>query len=352
MLRYMTAGESHGKYLVAILEGMVAGLKVNPSLIDAQLKRRQSGYGRGGRMAIESDRVEIVSGLRKGVTIGSPITLLIANKDHSIDRLAPVTCVRPGHADLAASMKYDFNDARSALERASARETAARTALGTLCRIFLAHAGISLRSRVVMIGGIEVRQDNRRLVRERIDTARHSGDTLGGVFEIEATGLIAGLGSSVAADRKLDARLCGALMSIQAIKGVEVGIGFIAAREPGSHVHDAIFYDTRKGFYRTTNNAGGIEGGISNGEPLMVRCAMKPISTLMKPLASVDIRTKKPHKAAAERSDICAVEAAAVVAEAVTAFELANAFLEKFGGDSLSETLRNFKAYRKQIKKF
>lgn len=352
MLRYMTAGESHGECLVAILEGMVSGLEVKGALIDAELRRRQQGYGRGKRMSIELDEARILSGLRKGVTIGSPISILIENKDFSIDRLGAVTCVRPGHADLAGCMKYDSKDARDILERSSARETASRTAIGAVCKIFLSKLGIRVRSRIVMIGGLVAGSENNKTVIERIDTARKKGDTLGGVFEVIAIGVPCGLGDFTSPDKRLGARLAGGLMSIQAIKGVEIGMGFSAAGKFGSDVHDAIFYDKKKGFYRKTNNAGGIEGGVSNGEPIVLRCAMKPISTLMNPLASVDIRTKRPMKAATERSDICAVPSAAVVGEAVVAFELANAALEKFGGDSLRETLRNFEGYLKQLKKF
>ena len=352
MLRYMTAGESHGKCLTAILEGMVAGLKVEDSLINQELKRRQKGYGRGKRMSVESDKAHILAGLRKGITIGSPICVMIENGDFSIDRLAAVTCPRPGHADLAGSLKYNFHDARNALERSSARETAARTAVGAICKTFLSKFNIKINSRVIMIGGLWVTGGDEDLVRGRVDTARQKGDTLGGIFEVIATGVPVGLGTFVSSDRRLDARLAGGLMSIQAIKGVEVGLGFRAAEELGSAVHDAVYYDKKRGFFRKTNNAGGIEGGISNGEPIILRCAMKPISTLMKPLDSVDLNTKRPKKASTERSDICAVWSAGVVGEAVAAFELANVMLEKFGGDSLAETRRNHDGYIKQLKKF
>jgi chorismate synthase len=352
MLRYLTAGESHGRCLIAILEGMVAGLKINGSFINDELKKRQQGYGRGRRMSIESDKAQILSGLRKGVTIGSPISIMIGNKDFSIDRLPSVVCPRPGHADLVGSLKYNFDDARNALERSSARETAARTAVGAVCRIFLSKFGIIIKSSVLMVGGIWTDTEGGQLIIERVETARKRGDTLGGVFEVISTGIPTGVGSFSQADRRLDARLAGSLMSIQAIKGVEVGLGFKSAGVFGSTVHDAIYYDKRKGFHRKTNNAGGIEGGVSNGEPVILRCAMKPISTLMEPLDSVNIKTKKQQKAACERSDICAVWAAAVVAEAVVAFELANAMLEKFGGDSLIETKRNFDGYLRQVKNF
>lgn len=352
MLRYLTAGESHGRCLTAILEGMVSGLKVDSSLINNELKRRKLGYGRGNRMSIESDKAQVLSGLRKDLTIGSPISILIENRDFSIDRLPAVICPRPGHADLVGCLKYNFNDARNALERSSARETAARTAVGAICRMFLSKFGIKVKSCIVMVGGVWADSEDDKLVIERIDTARKKGDTLGGIFEVVATGVPVGLGSFSSADRRLDARLAGSLMSIQAIKGVEAGLGFRSAEKYGSAVHDAIYHDRKRGFYRKTNNAGGIEGGVSNGEPIVLRCAIKPISTLMKPLDSVNIRTKRPQKASVERSDVCVVRSAAVVAEAVAAFELANAMLEKFGGDSLGETKRNFDGYIKQVRNF
>jgi len=353
MLHYVTAGESHGECLIAVLEGMVAGVKVATSFINAELKRRQQGYGRGKRMSMESDKAKIVSGLRKSVTTGSPISIIVANKDFCIDRLSPVTCPRPGHADLTGCLKYNFKDARNVLERSSARETAARTGIGAICKIFLSDFGVTIKSRVAMIGGITINSsDDNNFVMERIDTARKKGDTLGGIFEVVSTGVPVGLGAFSSSDKRLDGRLAGALMSIQAIKGVEFGMGFRMAEEPGSSVHDAIYYDKKKGFYRKTNNSGGIEGGISTGEPIAARCVMKPISTLMSPLDSVDLKTKKAKKAGVERSDTCAVSAAAVVAENVVAFELAEALLEKFGGDSLCETKRNFQGYIKQVKNF
>jgi chorismate synthase len=347
----MTAGESHGKCLIAILEGMVAGLRLDEPAINKELKRRQEGYGRGKRMAIESDKAKILSGLRRGVSIGSPISILIENKDSSIDKLPAVSCPRPGHADLAGCLKYGFDDARNVLERSSARETVARTAVGAVCRQLLSRFAITVKNSVLLVGGVLADKENTSLVRERIDTARRKGDTVGGIFEVVADGVPAGLGSHVSADRKLDGRLAGALMSIQAIKGVEVGLGFRAAELFGSEVHDAIHCRGKKSFYRETNNAGGIEGGISNGGPIAVRCAMKPISTLMRPLDSVNLKTGKRQAAACERSDVCAVWSAAVVAEAVMAFELAKAFLEKFGGDSLAETRRNYEGYIKQLKR-
>lgn len=350
MLRYLTAGESHGKCLTAILEGMVAGLSVDKNFIDNELSRRQAGFGRGGRMKIEKDKVEILSGIRKGQTIGSPISLMIENKDFKIDILPSVSCPRPGHADLAGALKYNRADIRDILERSSARETAARTATGAICKLLLKEFGIIVKSRVVMIGGIS--SDKDRLVEERIISAQKKGDTLGGIFEVSATGVPVGLGSFVQADKRLNSRLSGALMSIQATKGVEIGLGFESAKKFGSEVHDAIYYDKSKCFYRKTNNAGGIEGGVTNGQPILIRCAMKPISTLINPLASVDIRTKKPTKATVERSDVCAVEAAGVVGEAVVAFELASVMLDKFGGDSLGEMQRNYQGYIKQVKAF
>lgn len=374
MLRYLTAGESHGRCLLAILEGMVAGLAIDKEKIDRQLARRQLGFGRGKRMDIEKDKVQILSGLKKGATIGSPIAMMIENKDFSIERLPAVTRPRPGHADLAGGIKYGSPDLREVLERASARETAARVAVGSVCRIFLEEFGIDLLSHVVMVGGIEadtkglsfdkIRSESEKSVlrcaepaaassmAERIELARKVKDTLGGVFEIAARGLPVGLGSYVHSDRRLDARLAGALMSIPGIKGVESGMGFEAGRRFGSDVHDQIFYRRGRGFYRQTNNAGGLEGGVTNGEPLVFRCCMKPISTLGRPLGSVDIRTKKTAGATVERHDICAVPAAGVVGEAAVAFELAKAFLEKFGGDSLGQTKRNFQGYLKQVRRY
>ena len=338
MLRYLTAGESHGESLVAILEGMVSGLKINSEFINNELKRRQSGFGRGARMKIEKDKAKILSGLRKGRTIGSPISLMIKNKDFSIDRLPVITCPRPGHADLAGAVKYNSSDIRDILERASARETAARTAVGAICKLFLAEFDIDIKSRVIMTGNVA--------------SAKKKGDTVGGIFEVKAAGVPVGLGSFVQSDKRLGARLAAALMSIQAIKGVEIGLGFEYAKKFGSEAHDAIYYKKANGFYRLTNNAGGIEGGVSNGEPIIARCAMKPIATLLKPLASVDIKTKKHTKATVERSDVCAVFPAGVVGEAAVAFEIANAMVEKFGGDSLGEAKRNFDGYIKQVKNF
>ncbi len=395
MLRYLTAGESHGPELTAIVEGMPAGLKVSPGDIDADLRRRQSGYGRGGRMKIESDLVEITSGVRGGLTLGSPVTLKIRNRDwenwqgtmspESASSDRAVTRPRPGHADLTGGLKYGHRDLRNVLERSSARETAMRVASGALAKRLLDEFGIRVFSWVTELGGVRagsavtggrggaealfrlaeasaVRCPDEKAGRAmvaRIDRAKEDGDSLGGAFEVAATGVPPGLGSHVHWDRKLDARLSFALMSIQAIKGVEVGLGFGAARLPGSEVHDEISY--RSGgaagkwwprpprFLRKTNNAGGIEGGMSNGEMIVLRAAMKPIPTLYKPLRSVDIGTKKTFKASVERSDVTAVPAAAVIAESVVAFELANAFLEKFGGDSVKEISRNYNGYLKDI---
>ncbi len=400
MLRFLTAGESHGPALLGILEGMPAGVPVSAECIDAELARRQGGYGRGGRMKIEQDRVEILAGVRHGFTLGSPVGLLIRNRDwanwEAVMSPAPpqegagpgpsikeraVTRPRPGHADLAGGLKYGHHDLRNILERASARETAMRVAIGAVCQGLLAELGIRLVSHVVSLGGVEA--DTAGLVPEEIagraaaspvycaderaseamvaaiDRARQAGDSLGGVVEVIAAGVPVGLGSHVAADRRLDARLAQALMGIQAIKGVEVGLGFEAARRPGSQVHDEILAaDARRDlsgglwFRRASNRAGGLEGGVTNGEPVVVRAAMKPIATLYQPLISVDIVTKREERAGIERSDTCAVPAASVVAQAAVAFVLAQAVLEKFGGDSLDEVRRNRDAYLAAVRAF
>lgn len=397
MIRHLTAGESHGKELTAVLEGMPSGLSISSKYIDRDLIRRQTGYGRGARMRIETDRAEITSGIRWGKTLGSPIALTIINRDWenwkeimtpeipaAYDSARVVSKPRPGHADLTGGLKYDHRDLRNILERSSARETAARVAVGSVAKRLLEEFGINIFSWVTEIGGIkwarskganpevlfkraeksDVRCPDRKKTEEmkkRIDDARKKGDSLGGVFEVVITGVPPGLGSHVHWDRKLDGLLARALMSIQAIKGVELGVGFQAASLPGSKVHDEIFHtkDIKAGisgywpvgsiYYRKTNNAGGIEGGMSNGEHIAIRAVMKPIPTLYKPLRSVDINTKKPFKASVERSDVCAVPAAAVVAESVAAYELANAFLEKFGGDSVREIDRNYRGYLNQI---
>jgi len=385
-LRFLTAGESHGPLLTAIIEGLPAGLPVSEEYINTQLARRQGGYGRGERMKIERDRVKILSGVRAGFTLGSPVTLQVENRDwqnwRHIMGTGPdadinarkVTRPRPGHADLAGAIKYGHRDFRNILERSSARETAIRVAVGTVARKFLEEIGINLLGAVVSIGGIhakwpEVEGDSLKdilekspllcpdpqreeLMKNEIDRARKAGDTLGGVFEIRAYGVPVGLGSHVHWDRKLDGRLAGALMSIQAIKGVEVGAGFESAALPGSRVHDGIYHTPEKGFYRKSNGAGGIEGGISNGEPLVVRAAMKPIPTLYKPLDSVDLETKEPFEASVERSDVCAVPAACVVGEAVVAQTLATACLEKFGGDHLEEIKDRIEKHRKYVAEF
>ncbi|MDD5020291.1 MAG: chorismate synthase [Candidatus Omnitrophica bacterium] len=345
MLRFLTAGESHGRCMVAVLEGMPAGLKLDLKEMNMELKRRQLGYGRGDRMKIEGDNAEILSGVKNGQTLGSPIGLYIKNNDFRIDELIALTNPRPGHADLVGCLKYGHKDIRNVLERASARETVCRVAVGAVCKQFLREFDVSVASDVVMIGG----ETNKDHMKKKIDAARKNLDTLGGMFVVRAVGLPPGLGSYVAADRRLNARLAGAVMSIPAIKAVEFGLGVEYARAVGSKVHDAIYYAKEKGYYRRSNNAGGIEGGMSNGEPVVLRCTMKPIATVGKPLDSVDIVTKKAVRAAVERYDICAVEAAGVVAESVTAFVLAEAMLEKFGGDSLSETKRNHKAYIRSL---
>ena len=374
MLRFLTSGESHGKCLVAILEGMVAGLPLEESDINQELARRQEGYGRGGRMTIEKDRAEILSGVRQKKTLGGPIALLVPNKDFKINELPVVKKPRPGHADLVGVMKYGQADVRDVLERASARETTARVAVGAVCRTFLKEFGIDLVSHVVAIGGVkaETRGLSFSEIKERskkspmhcadekatkrmmalVDQARQSRDTIGGIFEVIVKGAPVGLGSFVHYDRRLSARLCAALMSIQAVKGVEIGMGFKVAETAGRDVHDEIFYDKKKGFYRKTNNAGGFEGGVTNGEDLILRAATKPYSTLMSPMRSVHIDTKKKEAATVERSDVTAVPACGVVGEAMVAFELAKSFLEKFGGDSLKETRRNFDGYLKQTRDF
>lgn len=345
MLRMLTAGESHGRCMVAILEGVPAGLKIDLRQVNVELKRRQMGYGRGDRMKTEEDFTEVFSGVKNGLTLGSPIALYVKNNDFRIDDLLPLTNPRPGHADLVGCLKYGHRDIRNVLERASARETVARVAVGGVCKLILGEFGISVSSTVLMIGG----EKDKEKMNKKIDQAKKNLDTLGGVFAVEARGVPPGLGSYVSSDKRLNARLAAALMSIPAIKAVEFGLGAGYAYALGSRVHDAIYYSKEKGFYRKTNNAGGIEGGMSNGEPIVARCTMKPISTVGRPLDSVDIVTKKPAKAAVERYDTCAVAAAGVVGEAVVAYELANAMLEKFGGDNIAETKRSFRAYTKGL---
>ena len=386
-LHFHTAGESHGKALTALLEGIPAGLELDVTRhVDPELARRQGGYGRGRRMQIEHDRAELLSGVRLGETLGSPISMLIWNRDwenwtiamaHEAPgegvnpkALRPHYLPRPGHADLVGALKYDRRDVRDILERASARETAARVACGAVAKRFLAELGVSIGSHVRSIGPIAAEEtaipndlndvvdgdpvrcldpDASARMCEEIDAAKERGDTLGGVFEVVARGLPVGLGSYVSWDRKLDGRLASAIMSIQAVKGVELGIGFEGAIRPGSQVHDPIVPAQDRprsgGIARATNRSGGLEGGVTTGEPLLVRGAMKPISTLRKRLPSVDMRDGSEGDAAVERSDVCAVPAAGVVGEAMVALVLADALLEKFGGDSMGETRRNLDGY-------
>ena len=345
MLRYLTAGESHGRGLLAVLEGIPAGLKIKVNRINQEMRRRQQGYGRGERMQIERDKVEILSGLKNSLTLGSPIGILIKNKDFKIERLPSVISPRPGHADLAGLLKYGFVDIRCVLERASARETAARVAIGAIYKIFLEQFRIRITSRVLEIGG----RKNVTQIKKIIDQARINKDTVGGIFEVKAKGVVAGLGSYTQSDRRLDGNLTQTIASIPGIKAVELGLGFGYADKLGSGVHDAVYYSKARGFFRKTNNSGGIEGGISNGEDIVLRACMKPISTLLAPLDSVNIKTKKKAKASIERSDICVVEAAGVVSEAAVAVELARAFLDKFGSDSLRDIKASYQRYLKRI---
>ena len=398
MLRYFTAGESHGPCLTMIIDGVPAGFPLDVAKINHDLWRRQQGYGRGGRMLIEKDEVQVRSGIRWGETLGSPVALGIDNRDwknwtkkmsaapEDRDEKIAVTKPRPGHADLTGVLKYDRSDIRDILERASARDTVSRTAVGSFSKQLLSPFGIRVMGYIRSIGGVASTTDGLtfeevyarseespvrtadKVAEEKmialIEDCKKRGDTLGGIFEVVVLGVPPGLGTHTQWDRKLDGRLARALMSIQAIKGVEIGLGFEMARRRGSQVHDEIFFDPAKmvtegtprivptGFYRGSNNSGGTEGGMTNGAPLMVRVAMKPISTLMSPLQSVDLRSKQPADASVERSDVCAAPAAAVVGESVVAFELANAFLEKFGGDSLREIERNYENYLEQIKNY
>lgn len=391
MFRFLTAGESHGPALIAIVEGIPAGVPITRAAIDEQLRRRQGGYGRGGRMKIERDQVEILSGVRHGRTLGAPITLRIANRDWanwqnrmgdeppdpSAAPIEPVTRVRPGHADLTGALKYGHDDIRNVIERASSRETAARVAAGALCRQLLASFGVALHSHVLAIAevasgtaraaGLPAYDDahwqrvevsemrcadpdlTARMIARIIEGKRH-GDTCGGIFEVIATGVPAGLGSYSQWDRRLSARLAQALMSIPSAKGVEIGGGFALAAMPGSQVHDVPRHDPARGWHHLTNRAGGIEGGISNGEPVWARVAVKPIPTLAHPLPAADIRTHENlDESRYERSDVCVVPAAGVVGEAMLAITLADAWLEKFGGDSLTETRRNYDGYLASI---
>ncbi|MET0691971.1 MAG: chorismate synthase [Candidatus Binatia bacterium] len=398
MLRYFTAGESHGPCLTILIDGVPAGFPIDIAKLNHDLWRRQQGYGRGGRMLIEKDEAQIRSGIRWGETLGSPVALGIENRDwknwtkkmspspEDRDNKIAVTKPRPGHADLNGVLKYDRRDIRDILERASARDTVSRTAAGAFAKQLLAPFGIRVMGYIRSIGGVAANLDGlsyeetyARAEESPVRTAdsaaeakmialieecKKEGNTLGGIFEVVALGLPPGLGTHTQWDKKLDGRLAQALMSIQAIKGVEVGLGFEMARRRGSQVHDEIFFDPEKmvsegtprivptGFYRGSNNSGGTEGGMTNGAPLVVRVAMKPISTLMSPLQSVDLRTKQSADASVERSDVCAAPAAAVVGESVVAFELANALLDKFGGDSLREIKRNYENYLEQIKAY
>jgi chorismate synthase len=390
MLRYFTAGESHGEALSAFLSGVPAGLKIDQAALDRELWRRQQGYGRGGRMKIERDTAHILSGVRHGMTIGSPISIQLENRDwKNWQQSLPVgegdpalhkrvASPRPGHADLAGALKYNFAEARYVLERASARESAARVAVGAIAKAFLRELGIDVLSHVVAVGNVfmqkEVPWDRihalynqeeillncadaevQQRMKEEVDKILRTGDSLGGVFEVVAHGVPPGLGTYVQWDERLDALLAAAVMSLQAVKAVEIGSGIAAAASPGSAVHDEIGYGERSAFTsftRARNNAGGIEGGVSNGEEIRVRGYLKPISTLRRPLQSVDFSTREPVKAAYERSDVCVVPAAGVAGEAMVALTLAGCALNKFGGDSMGETLRNFQGYRQQLENY
>ena len=394
MFRFSTAGESHGEALVAWLSGVPAGLKIDSSFIDRELWRRQQGYGRGGRMKIERDRAHIISGVRHGATIGSPIAISIENRDWKNwqealpveagdpEKHKVVKSPRPGHADLAGALKYNFREARYVLERASARESAARVAAGAIAKLLLREFGIEVLSHVIAVGGAAVRDaeipwekiralydrdkvllncadaEAEQHMKEEVDKALKTGDSVGGVFEVVAHGVAPGLGTYANWDERLDGLLAGAVMSLQAVKAVEIGTGIGAAASPGSAVHDAIGYERGTnghgytGFTRRTNHAGGIEGGISNGKDILVRGYLKPISTLRRPLESVDFATREPVQAAYERSDVCVVPAAGVGGEAMVALTLARCVLEKFGGDSMGETLRNFEGYRQQLQQY
>ncbi len=387
MLRFETAGESHGECLVATLTGLPAGVPVSLDYLNRQLWRRQQGYGRGGRMKIETDQVHIVSGIRNSETVGSPIALLIENKDWKNwtetlpvfaepEKEKPVARPRPGHADLAGAIKYDFSEARHILERASARETAARVALGALAKTFLKQFGIEVLSHVIAAGPVELERpaeweelvalsekdevllgcvdpETETRMKEAVDHAYRTGDTVGGIFEVVAHGVPPGLGSHIAWDTRLDGRLAQAIVSIQAVKGCEIGSAEQSARSYGKTVQDTIHYDKpEKKFFRGSNRAGGLEGGITNGQDVVIRGFLKPISTLRRPLESVDLPTRDPALAAYERSDVAVVPAAGVIGEAMTALILAQAFLEKFGGDSLGETRRNYEGYLAQVRNY
>jgi chorismate synthase len=381
-LRFTTAGESHGPGLVAVVEGLPAGLELVPEDVDHDLARRQLGHGRGGRMKIERDRAEVTAGLRHGRTLGSPVALRIANLDYANweERMSPwpveadvaeVHLPRPGHADLAGVQKFKFTDVRNVLERASARETAARVACGALAKAFLRRLGVEIRSHVLRIGAVEAPMNGRLRVQDfalvdespvrcldpeaeaamvrEIDSLRKANESLGGVFEVRAFGVVPGLGSHVSWEERLDGRLAQAVMSIQSIKGVGVGEGFALAGVPGSRAHDEIFWSAERGYFRETNHAGGLEGGMTTGDTLVVQGAMKPIPTLTKPLRSVDIATKEPAQALRERTDSCTVPAGAVVAEAMVALVLGSAYREKFGGDHIDDVLAALALYEERI---
>lgn len=379
MLRYLTAGESHGKAILALVDGFPAGVQLNEELINAELHRRQGGYGRGGRQHLETDRVDVLSGVWRGITLGSPIALLVPNKDYKIDRMEDLDRPRPGHGDLSGSIKY-LSSIRAILERSSARETVARVAAGALAKQLLSPLGITVFGYVIEVGSIVIHSkpgtlEEQRALRDKselyslnpdqdaeikalIDQMRSAGNTLGGVIEIRVEGVPFGLGTHAQWDLKLDGRLSQAIMAVQAIKGVEIGMGFGMARRPGSEVHDPIHYDPKQadtttlGFTRPTNNAGGLEAGMSNSQPIVIRAAKKPISTLARPLESINLKTMQPEAAAYERSDLCAVAAASCILENVTAFEIARAIVDKFGGDSLEEIQARYKLfYELAIKK-
>lgn len=390
MLRYETAGESHGETLVALLTGMPAGVPISPEKINRELWRRQQGYGRGGRMKIETDRAHIVSGVRHSKTIGSPIAVLLENKDwknwtealpvedapNSEESAKPVNRPRPGHADLAGCIKYNFPEARYILERASARETTSRVAVGAICKLLLEQFGIKVLSHAVAVGSAHLGRDAsweeiealnekdeillncvdpevEQRMKDEVDLAYKTKDTRGGIFEVVARGLPIGLGSHITYDSRLDGRLAQAIMSIQALKAVEIGSGTVTSVSPGKDAQDTIHYNkTAREFYRGSNKAGGLEGGITNGQDLVIRGYIKPISTLRQPLESVDLRTREVATGAYERSDVAVVPAAGVIGEAMTAFVLAQAFLEKFGGDSLDEMRRNYDGYQQQVREF
>lgn len=377
MLRYWTAGESHGKGILAIVDGFPAGIKIDVALINRELARRQGGYGRGGRQRIESDQAEILSGVWRGVSIGSPVAIWVPNRDYKIERLEDLERPRPGHGDLSGSIKY-HSSIRGILERASARETVARVAAGALARQILQALQIEVFGYVVKIGPVTLPPasgslEELRAIRDRseiyslcpekeeevkqlIDAVQKRGDTLGGVVEVRVENVPFGLGTHAQWDRKLDGRLAAAVMAIQAIKGVEIGLGFASAERPGSEVHDPLHFDPKRvqercfGFVRPTNNAGGLEAGMTNSQPIVIRAAMKPISTLAKPLDSVNLRTKQPESASYERSDVCAVPAASVIVENVVAFEVASALVEKFGGDHIDEIARRITLFEEMVR--